>query len=153
KVVKTYLCPSDPSVSGGYSRTTNGGSNHFAAGCYGANYFVFGNPGGGDDYSCVQGTNRLPASIHDGLSNTILFGEVYAGCGLWGAPSNAASSLWADSTLPWRPIVCHNTLGKNVNPGYAPCNTFQVQPRPFTTCDPSRAQSGHTAGMNVALGD
>jgi hypothetical protein len=30
---------------------------------------------------------------------------------------------------------------------------FQVQPHEFTTCDPSRGQSGHTSGMNCGLGD
>jgi prepilin-type N-terminal cleavage/methylation domain-containing protein len=153
RVVKSYICPADPSVSGGYSMTTNGGSNGFGAGCYGANYYVFGNPNAGSDYACVQGRNSLPASIPDGLSNTVFFGEVYASCGLWGNASNADSSLWADSTRPWRPIICHNSLFKDVSPGYAPCKTFQVRPQMFTTCDPSRGQSGHSAGMNVGLGD
>jgi hypothetical protein len=140
-------------TSNGYSMTVFGGANGFAASCYAANYFVFGNPGGTSDYVCVQGRNRLPASIPDGLSNTIFFSEVYASCGLWGDSSYAAASLWADSTLPWRAIMCHNTTFKNVNPGYAPCNLFQVQPQMFTTCDPSRPQTGHTAGINAALGD
>jgi prepilin-type N-terminal cleavage/methylation domain-containing protein len=153
QVVKSYICPADPSVANGYSMTTNGGSNGFAASSYGANYYVFGNPNAGSDYYCVQGSNSLPASIPDGLSNTIFFGEVYAGCGLWGNAGNAASSLWADSTLPWRPIMCHNSLFKSVSPGYAPCNTFQVRPQIFTTCDPSRGQTGHAAGMNVGMGD
>lgn len=154
-VVKTYLCPSDPSTNNGYSMTTNGGANGYAASCYSANYYVFGNPNGSSDSSCVQGANSLPRSIPDGLSNTIFFGEVYASCGYWGSASNAntAASLWADSTLPWRAIMCHNTTSKNVNPGYAPCNTFQSQPQMFTSCDPSRGQSGHTNGMNVGVGD
>jgi prepilin-type N-terminal cleavage/methylation domain-containing protein len=154
RVVKTYLCPSDPSVTGsGYSMTVYGGANGFAASCYSANYLCFGNPRGADDYWCVQGSNAIPRSFPDGLSNTIFFGEVYASCGLWGGPDYAAASLWADSTLPWRPIMCHNSLYKNVSPGYAPCFTFQVQPQTFTTCDPSRGQTSHTAGMNCGLGD
>ncbi|HEY7312630.1 MAG TPA: DUF1559 domain-containing protein [Gemmataceae bacterium] len=153
QVVKTYLCPSDPSVNNGFSLTTYGGANGFAASCYSANYYVFGNPQAGSDYYCVQGSNSLPRSIPDGLSNTIFFGEIYASCGLWGGPSYAAASLWADSTLPWRAVMCHNTLYKNVNPGYAPCNLFQVQPQIFTSCDPSRGQSGHTSGTNVGMGD
>jgi prepilin-type N-terminal cleavage/methylation domain-containing protein len=153
QVIKTYLCPSDPTVTHGYSQTTYGGANGFAACCYSANYLVFGNPGGSSDYTCVQGSSKLPASIPDGLSNTIFFGEIYASCGYWGSPSFAAASLWADSTLPWRPIMCHNTTFKNVNPGYAPCNPFQVQPQEFTSCDPSRGQTSHTAGMLCGLGD
>jgi prepilin-type N-terminal cleavage/methylation domain-containing protein len=155
KKVKTYICPSDPSVSGdGLSFTTNGGANGFAVSCYSANYYVFGNPRGSNDFTCVQGTSRLTSSIPDGLSNTIFFGEIYGSCSSAGpAAASAAASLWADSTLPWRPIMCHNTPNKFVNPGYAPCNTFQVQPDSMSTCDPSRGQSAHSQGMNVGLGD
>ena len=154
--VKTYICPSDPSVTpGGLSYTTNGGANGFAVSCYSANYLVFGNPNASSDYYCVQGSSSLTASIPDGLSNTIIFGEVYGSCGHTGNPASgsSAASLWADSTLPWRPIMCHNTPSKNVNPGYAACFTFQVQPQMFNSCDPSRGQTSHTAGMMVGLGD
>ena len=154
--IKTYICPSDPSVSNGMSMTTNGGANGFAVSCYSANYLVFGNPAGSWDYYCVQGKSYFPRSVPDGLSNTICFGEIYGSCSLSSNPGSggSAASLWADSTLPWRPIMCHNTPAKNVNPGYAPCYLFQVQPTPyFGACDPSRGQSSHTAGMNVALAD
>jgi prepilin-type N-terminal cleavage/methylation domain-containing protein/prepilin-type processing-associated H-X9-DG protein len=155
KPIKTFICPSDPSVSNGLSQTTNGGANGFAVSCYAANYLVFGNPNGSSDYACVQGTAALQRSIPDGLSNTVLYGEVYGSCSLSTSPANgsSAASLWADSTLPWRPIMCHNTASKNVNPGYAPCLLFQVKPTSFGTCDPSRAQSAHTGGMNVCLAD
>jgi prepilin-type N-terminal cleavage/methylation domain-containing protein len=157
KRVPTYLCPSDPSTDkNGLSLTTNGGANGFAVSNYAANYLVFGNPTGTGDSTCVQGTSRFPASIPDGTSNTVFFGEIYGSCSLSTSPAsgNSAASLWADSTLPWRPIMCHNTGDKHVNPGYAACNMFQVQPTPFFgACDPSRAQSPHTAGMNCGLGD
>jgi prepilin-type N-terminal cleavage/methylation domain-containing protein len=152
--VKTFLCPSDPSVGpNGLSQTTAGGANGFAASCYSANYLVFGNPNASSDYYCVQGNAVIPTTIPDGLSNTIFFSEIYASCGNSGSPANAAASLWADSTLPWRPIMCHNTPSKNVNPGYAPCFMFQVQPNPFNNCDASRGQTSHTNVMNVGLGD
>jgi prepilin-type N-terminal cleavage/methylation domain-containing protein len=154
--VKTYICPSDPSnASSGLSLTTNGGANGFAVSNYSANYLVFGNPNASGDYACVQGLARIPSSIPDGLSNTIFFGEIYGSCSLSTDPANgqSAASLWADSTLPWRPIMCHNTPSKNVNGGYAACFMFQVQPKSFGTCDPSRGQTSHPAGMNVGLGD
>jgi prepilin-type N-terminal cleavage/methylation domain-containing protein len=151
--IKTYVCPSDPTVSNGLSQTVDGGANGFGACCYSANYLCFGNPLGSSDYVCVQGFSSLERSFPDGLSNTILFGEVYASCGNGGSTNTAAASLWADSTLPWRPIMCHNTPAKNVNPGYAPCFTFQVQPQEFNTCNPAQGQSAHTAGMNCGLGD
>jgi prepilin-type N-terminal cleavage/methylation domain-containing protein len=151
--IKTYICPSDPTQTFGMSHTTYGGANYFAVSCYSANYFVFGNPSGTSDYTCVQGKNALARSIPDGLSNTVFFGEIYASCGYWGDPTYAAASLWADSTLPWRSIMCHNTTFKNVNPGYAPCYTFQIQPKEFINCDPSRGQTSHPTGMNCGLGD
>ena len=157
KKIKTLICPSDPSVgSTGLSYTTNGGANGFAVSCYSANYLVFGNPNDSrGDYYNVQGGAVLPRSVPDGLSNTVFFGEIYGSCSLSTNPAagNSAASLWADSTLPWRPIMCHNTSNKQVNPGYAPCFTFQVRPTSFGTCDPSRGQSSHTSGMNVGLGD
>ena len=154
KTVSTYLCPSDPSTQpNGYSYTTYGGANGFSVSNYAANYYVFGNPAAGSDYYRVQGANSWPASIQDGVSQTIFYGEVYGSCGYWGNASYAAASLWADATLPWRPIMCHNTTFKDLPGGYAPCNLFQVQPQMFTTCDPARGQTPHTGGMNVGMGD
>jgi prepilin-type N-terminal cleavage/methylation domain-containing protein/prepilin-type processing-associated H-X9-DG protein len=156
QVVKTYLCPSDPSQRGGLSLTTNGGADGFAAGNYTANVLVFGNPNAGSDAARTQGRAALPASVPDGLSNTVFFGEAYASCSLSTDPASALStaSLWADSTRPWRPIMCHNSVDKTLSGGYAPCKPFQVRPVPFGTCDPSSGgQSAHTGGMNVGLGD
>jgi prepilin-type N-terminal cleavage/methylation domain-containing protein len=152
--IKTFVCPSDPSVSGsGLSETTNGGANTFAAGCYSANYYAFGNPNASSDYYCVQGTSSIPRSFPDGLSNTIFFGEIYASCGSTGSAASAYGSLWADPTSVWRPIMCHNNPYKTVSPGYSACYMFQVQPSAFGNCDSSRGQSGHTSGTNVGVGD
>ncbi len=153
--VKTYVCPSDPSVSNGLSRTTNGGANGFAVGCYGANALVFGNPSANTDFFAVQGRARFPATVPDGLSNTVVVGEVYGSCSLSADPASglAAASLWADSDKLWRPVMCHNSPDKSYSGGYAPCLPFQVRPVPFGTCDPSRAQSGHSGGMVTGLGD
>jgi prepilin-type N-terminal cleavage/methylation domain-containing protein/prepilin-type processing-associated H-X9-DG protein len=154
RVIPTYLCPSDNTTTNGLSQTTYGGANGFAVSNYAANYYAFGNPNRGSDPQCVEGANVIPRNFPDGVSNTIFFGEVYGSCGYWGNASFATASLWADSTLPWRPIMCHNTPFKNVNPGsWAPCNMFQVQPLEFTTCDPSRCNSPHDSGMNVGMGD
>jgi prepilin-type N-terminal cleavage/methylation domain-containing protein len=153
--VRTYVCPSDPSVAGGLSLTTNGGANTFAVSCYGANVYAFGNPAAGSDTDAVQGRNKMPQNFPDGLSNTILFGEVYGSCSLSTDPTNGAStaSLWSDSTTPWRPVICHNSSSKYYSGGYGPCYMFQVRPTPFGGCDPSRAQSSHSGGMLVGLGD
>src|SRR5262245_56867848 len=46
-VIKTYLCPSDPSNQHGMCMTPNGAANYFAGSSYGANYLAFGNPNAG----------------------------------------------------------------------------------------------------------
>ena len=157
-VIPVYLCPADPTTVAGLSQTLYGGANGFAVSNYAANYYVFGNPHGANDTQCAQGSNHFPSSIPDGVSNTVFFGENYGSCGISagadvvGTTTNAAS-LWADSTQPWRPILCHNSANKALTPGYAACKTFQVQPKEYIDCDPSRGQAGHDTGMNVALGD
>jgi prepilin-type N-terminal cleavage/methylation domain-containing protein/prepilin-type processing-associated H-X9-DG protein len=152
RVIKTYLCPVDPGVNNGMSRTINGGAYGFAAGNYAANYLVFGNPTTGS----MEGAASMPASFPDGLSGTVLFAERYATCASNGdlTLGTAAASLWADSTVPWRPTFCvNNWINTPTGPGYPPCAMFQVQPNYLTGCDPGRAQSGHTGGMNVGMGD
>jgi prepilin-type N-terminal cleavage/methylation domain-containing protein len=153
RVIKTYICPSDPSISpAGMCLTTYGGANNWGAGCYAANYLVFGNPTSGN----TQGAASIPKTIPDGTSNTVFFAENYATCGFTTPPSLGFmyGSLWADSNSIWRPIFGTNTTSKNpAGAGYVSAFLFQVQPKWDTQCDPSRAQSGHTGGMNVGLGD
>jgi prepilin-type N-terminal cleavage/methylation domain-containing protein len=174
KVIKTYICPSDPSIANG--RTQVGGYwdqvgnpadptyKPLAAGSYGANYNVFGdgwstetswNPGG------VKGYTKIQASFPDGLSNTVFYTEMYGSCATGLVPitdpdnSNNNSCLWAGSNSGFRPMVCHNYPYRENwdGKGYTQCLKFQVQPNWRSGCDPARAQSGHTQGINVCLGD
>jgi prepilin-type N-terminal cleavage/methylation domain-containing protein len=151
QVIKTYLCPTDPSNANGLCLTGNGGANAWAVGNYGMNFLVFGNAlTGGVNY-----TGRIPATIPDGLSNTVFYAELYGTCGHGGGNVNSGSvfgSLWADSNSVWRPGFCAGT-NKNGVSNFAACGMFQVQPTMATTCDPWRASSAHTSGMNVGLGD
>jgi prepilin-type N-terminal cleavage/methylation domain-containing protein len=152
-VIKTFVCPSDPGNSSGFSTSGLIDADQFAGCSYGANYFAFGNPNANSDWFRVQGNNSIPKSFPDGTSNTILFAEVYITCGTTGI-NNAYASLWADSTNPWRAIFCHNTGDKSLsNSGYYQCNMFQTQPPYVTGCDNSRAQSSHAGGISVALAD
>jgi prepilin-type N-terminal cleavage/methylation domain-containing protein len=150
QVIKTYVCPMDPSARDGKSQTPYGGANNWGAGCYSANYLVFGNPPAGD----VQGSARIPVTFQDGTSNVVMYAEDYATCGWTGNINFMYGSLWADSNSIWRSVFGTNTSDKNpAGPGYPSTFMFQVKPNWQTQCDPSRAQSGHTAGMNVGLGD
>jgi prepilin-type N-terminal cleavage/methylation domain-containing protein len=152
QVIKTYLCPTDSTNSDGMCQTTFGSANNWAVSNYGMNFLVFGGAATGT----VDYTGRIPATIPDGLSNTIFFAEMYGTCGPGGGDPNTWGpvwgSLWADSNSIWRPGFCAGGSKAGVS-GYAPCGMFQIQPSAFTTCDPQRASSPHPTGMNVGLGD
>jgi prepilin-type N-terminal cleavage/methylation domain-containing protein len=130
--VKTYLCPSDPSV-----QSPGGLAPNWAPGSYAANYRVFGAGG----LQTWQGVARIPASFTDGTSATILFAEKYARCNLQG-------TAWARiDTDPWQPTFAVFVIG--------PASRFQVQPTPFSSsaCDPRLASTPHPSGMQVCLAD
>ncbi|GIW80050.1 MAG: prepilin-type N-terminal cleavage/methylation domain-containing protein [Gemmatales bacterium] len=155
RVISTYLCPVDPSVSPeGKNQTPNGGAKNWGAGSYGANYLVFGNPTASTSALRVQGYNTIPASFPDGTSNTVFYSEKYGTCGTSGDINNLWGSLWADANSVWRPAFCIRSLYKSPSSaGYLACRKFQVQPQWMTTCDNELAQSGHPTGINVCMGD
>ena len=160
---KTYICPSDPSNQNGKAAASSFlAQANGTVGSYGANYNVFGdginsettwNPTG------VKGYTRIPASTPDGLSNTVFYTEMFATCRLT-PTSQVRTSTWYHSNSVLRPIVCTNNASKepwsipaNAPGGYSVCLKFQVQPVWNNGCDSARAQSGHTGGINVCLGD
>jgi prepilin-type N-terminal cleavage/methylation domain-containing protein len=150
--VKTYHCPADPNYKDGQIW-----GNGWSFGCYAANYQVFGNPDGGP--GAWDGGARIPATFQDGTSNTIMFAEKYAQCGgegaLWGHGS------WENNWCPnfaygnRAGTVGYQSPGGWIGPGkVGPGSKFQIQPNPYQTqCDTARAQTAHTAVMNVGLGD
>lgn len=150
KVISTFRCPSDPSSKNGMCQTTYGGANNWAVTNYAANNYVFGNPTLGH----TEGVVRLPASVPDGLTNTLFFSEVYGTCGTSGTSTLLWGSLWADANSVWRPAVNlgSSKAGSSVTM-YPQALMFQVAPHYMTTCDPLRSQSGHAAGLSIALGD
>ncbi len=159
-VVKTYLCPSDPSISGGKNQTTNGGANNWGASSYGGNNYVFGDP----PRTTTYGQAKFAASFPDGQSNTVLFAEMYGTCGNGGVLNSSSTwgSLWADANSVWRPGF---NLGRskagtvssaplNVSLAtYPPAKKFQMQPQFILNCDPEVPQSPHTGVLLVAMGD
>src|SRR5262245_49208095 len=164
--VKTFLCPSDPSVGPDSVVTINGFP--FGASSYAPNAMVISqrfaiNP---------QGKARIPADIQDGTSNTILHAEKYARCSntVMAPAFRDGGTAWAFGgapQFPWQPppmspprlgfgpafairgfaaVGAPNAIGEG--------SIFQVQPRPFLgNCDPTRAATAHTGGILVGLAD
>ncbi len=155
-VVRKYQCSSDPSPSltSGLGATTIGGANGWGTGNYSANYLVFGNPVAQN----TEGAARLPASIPDGLSNTVFYSERYGTCGTGGNPeagSGVFCNLWGDSNMTWRPAFCINNTSQDPSqtPAWQPCALFQVTPDWIINCNAAVAESPHAGGINVCLGD
>jgi prepilin-type N-terminal cleavage/methylation domain-containing protein len=164
--VKTFLCPSDPSVDADGVVMINGFP--FGASSYAPNAMVISqrfaiNP---------QGKARIPADIPDGTSNTILHAEKYARCSntVMAPAFRDGGNAWAYSgaaPFPWQPppmspprpgfgpgvaIRAFATVGAPNAIGEG--SIFQVQPTPFLgNCDPTRASTAHTGGILVGLAD
>jgi len=108
-----YVCPSDPTVTNGWSSAQVGG---WMAGCYGANACVFGRIRAGGNSDTPQYTlGNMP----DGTSNTIGWGETYA------TSSNGnTGNLWAypgiDWSASWTPVIFsfRSYSGTPYNGGY-----------------------------------
>jgi prepilin-type N-terminal cleavage/methylation domain-containing protein/prepilin-type processing-associated H-X9-DG protein len=161
-IIKTYVCPSDPSSSGNRTRATHYYTQQNAASTnYAANYNVFGEGywmtiGWGNSPSVVPYGASIPKSFPDGTSNVVMYAEQYMTCTSTGdiTSSLVASSHWAWSNGRLRAVFCNNQPGREIySGGYQPCLLFQVQPNYLTTCDTARAQGPHTGGINVCLGD
>ncbi len=150
RVIPTYLCPADPGSSEGRTRATVATSETWGVSNFAVNHYVFGNPARAKD---TEGAAKLLTSFPDGLSNTILFAEVYGGCGTGGDIYHINGSLWADSNSIWRTIFCTNDTNKIPGVGYPPCWRFQVQPNFVTECDSGRAQGVHLGGIQTGFGD
>ena len=150
-IVKTYLCPSDP--------TANGGSTGWAAvGSYAYNGALF--PADWVGYS------KFPASITDGTSNTIFMTEVYAG----GTYNKSDQTLWWwDYNSFQTPPSANGDCGlpPPASTLYGLAYTPLIQPSPeycrttttvwswggrLSVCM-CRAVSPHTGGINAGMGD
>jgi prepilin-type N-terminal cleavage/methylation domain-containing protein len=155
QAVKSFVCPSDPTAKDGKA-----GAGGWATTSYAYNHQVFEvalYDWQSGDWSSKH-TARFPASFTDGTSNTILFAEKYSQ-----ASNDPWSQEWGGNTWwEWAPKFAADIQG--------PGSKFLVQPT-VQWCDAQlnvpvqllggtrnnicqfMAVSGHTAGMNVALGD
>jgi prepilin-type N-terminal cleavage/methylation domain-containing protein/prepilin-type processing-associated H-X9-DG protein len=132
---KTYICPSDPTNVPGSG--WNAGLSSYA---YNAQVFPI-------DWN---GRNIYPASITDGVSNTIFFTEKESYCG----------DYWPD----WGASIADPSGGSTFPQPTGPASMFVVNPpicslandfagQGFLEPNAGLASTFHTGGINVALGD
>jgi len=158
-IVKTYICPSDPSQStpSGGCGVMNGQDiqrDGFASSCYAANVAVF-NP---------KGTASIEVAMPDGTANTVMFAERFKNCSPDGAHGGGCTlPAWAWNTLRnggdcWTsPTFGSQNVGiYNMNCGGALWSSgsvaFQAGPS-IQACNWYVTQGGHSGTMQVGLGD
>jgi prepilin-type N-terminal cleavage/methylation domain-containing protein/prepilin-type processing-associated H-X9-DG protein len=186
--IDLYQCPSDPSWPRG-DETQVTGVTGFATCSYAYNFQVFGvvnalgvnvtpwnyalpwpgppiradgvQPGGGGSW---QGAARIPGTIPDGTSKTILMAEHYAQCGVdraWLWDNNHPDDWGPGFGIVWFDPAHGTDYLASSEYEYASVNNvgvyskFQQLPLPFnsTACVPTLTQSPHPGGMNVLLAD
>jgi prepilin-type N-terminal cleavage/methylation domain-containing protein/prepilin-type processing-associated H-X9-DG protein len=146
-VVKSYLCPSDPTANGG-----KGYQGWATVGSYADNGQIFV-----PDWTANP---SFPASITDGLSTTIFFTETYAG----GTYAGDATLWWWDYNTFQDPSTgdCggQGYVGPAYLPLWQPSASYCLQNTTIFVGwggSPSvcmcRAVSPHTGGINVGMGD
>jgi len=156
KPVKTYICPSDPGVppegTGPVIRLASWDDTP-ALTSYASNAQVFGITDSAGVLTNWEGNASIPRTFADGTSNTIVFAEMLGYCGRFtsGGDGGHAWAWWGFDRAQPAFAVSWSSTSYGVN------SKFQVQPYPYkppaTNCDPERASSPHSGGMNVALGD
>jgi len=152
-VVKTYICPSDPTIPGNSWRSY--GSCNYAG-----NVMVFGVGSGTWGTDITAGT--IVTAMPDGTSNTAMFAERYKDCSpssgghtqpTWAAnPWTTPNSVWSiagfgyatSGVAGWYPDYNHSPPTGGI--------PFQIAPAP-SACDWYTANSAHAGTMQVGLGD
>ncbi len=165
--IKTYKCPSDPSVGNALDWDPGDG-------CYAGNFQVFGGANNTNSSSNWDGIANLNYTFKDGTAFTILFAEKYARCngtnnpgGTWwmrgvyhGNNSFSGGGGGSDDSYPGDRLsaVFAGGVGTDGTTWFTgTASKFLVQPNPGTKnpgpCDNRLASSSHTNGMNVGMGD
>jgi len=140
-IIKTYLCPSDPSLPSNLQRSGAASAN------YAANLQVFD----------PRGPGTLMTAMPDGTSQTVIFAERfklcnpssggYTGAG-WALHPAYIGHGWDTPVIGWR------DMGIPRDPSFAGGQSipFQIAPA-VNACNWYVAQSAHTGSMQVGLGD
>jgi len=138
EIVKTYIAPGDPSMPGNY--ILSGWGNRPGT-SYAANGYVFGDLSGrnGIPYAGNGGYARIPATMPDGTSNTIAFGERFAVC----KGSTGGQHIWADDGQT-----------QTVNSGYVWTTSLPLFNANYTTtCNGNLYGSFSSSGVMCGLMD
>jgi prepilin-type N-terminal cleavage/methylation domain-containing protein len=150
--VKTFICPSDPSVGPDGVAADNQGIPW--GGCsYAVNVQVFCRVDGRGEMLSPQGDPRLGSWFTDGMSQTILVAEKYTRCTNLVFPEGG--SFWAywitgPTLQPLHAGFAMSWTSYAIGPG----SKFQVQPTPFLgDCDPTLTATSHRGGMLVCMAD
>jgi prepilin-type N-terminal cleavage/methylation domain-containing protein len=160
-VIKTYICPSDPSVQNagiyggcGVMNGQNIQRDNFGSCCYAANCMLFD----------PRGEHNILQAATDGASNTVAIAERYKNCSPDGAHGGGCTlPAWAWITIvnggdPWSsPTFGAQQDGYwNMNAGGAEFTyngvAFQVGPT-AQACNWYVTQGGHSGTMQVAMLD
>lgn len=141
--VKVYQCPSDPTIISGFA--VSHGVGQWAASSYSANLQLFGTVRAGG-YSDVPPYTL--ATIPDGTSNTIAFGEQLATSDVTGS-----GNLWACPGIDppqyqwqWHPVIANTRTHGSAAYGVPQTNATRA------TADKRFAQSAHSV-VNCCLAD
>jgi prepilin-type N-terminal cleavage/methylation domain-containing protein len=154
-----YHCPSDPTLpsNGIILLDSSVGGGTWGPASYSFSFQVFSDPSRNSLTSRATGWDGKNsfATITDGLSNTIFFVERYTGCNAvasWEWSSIPQTSVPAFAVPGWRP-----NAASTVSDAIGPQSKFVVQPKgPWIldrTCNMRIAQSPHSGGMNIGVGD
>jgi hypothetical protein len=144
--IKLWLCPSDPSIPTDKTVSDEKGYK-WGVMSYGGNAWLGCDWDAAGNWLSMAGQYRIPTSITDGTSNTILHVEKYAVC--TDSDNPIGGTAWAYCrTEDDAPNLWHGVLVDG------PTCMFQVRPTPYIgKCNPELASTGHPGGTMVGLVD
>lgn len=142
--IKSFQCPSDPSLSNGFAANQ---VNGWAGTTYAGNFQLFGmstssGSAGGTNWAAQYNVGNIP----DGTSNTVAAAERYAACGGGGNLLHWPGGDWGPNS--WGVTFANSPWGGNWS------SVPQLQPNPWNSiCDSTRPSTPHTGSCQVGMMD